>query len=183
MRAQKASLDPLTRATVTIAWVICLNKPFYPIYVWYLVGHGVSTSLGSLLAAPAYLAIPFLARRSPIAARAALPLVGAFDTLFETQLFGQASGTELFFGACIMLVAVSFRADEKWIQRGLAVVVFAVFFLSRHSGGPPYYGWSGADLAALSNLNIFAVACLMAFIAMRYAGIAIRAGPTNGNNL
>jgi hypothetical protein len=183
MKAPQASLDPHTQATVTIAWVICLNKPFYPIYVWYLVGHGVSTSLGSLLAAPFYLVIPFLARQSPTLARILLPVVGTVDTFFETRLFGQASGTELFFGACFMLVAVSFRAEEAWIQRGLAVIVFAVFLLSRHTGGPPFHGWSDADLAALFNLNVFAVACLMAFIAIRYAGVAIRADPTNGSNL
>ncbi|TNM63392.1 hypothetical protein [Aliirhizobium smilacinae] len=180
MSAQRSPLDPLTQATVTVAWVIFLNKPFYPLYVWYLVGHGFVASLGSLLAAPIFLAIPFLARRSPMMARAALPIVGTFDTVFETHLFGQGSGTELFFGACVMLVAVSFRTEEKWIQRGLAAFVFAVFLLSNHTGGSSFHGWSDADLAVLIDLNIFAVACLMAFIAMRYAGV--RAEPTSSKN-
>ena len=26
--------DPLTAASVTVAWVIIGNKPFYPFYVW-----------------------------------------------------------------------------------------------------------------------------------------------------
>ncbi len=182
MSLQRTPVDPLTQATVTIAWVICINKPFYPVYVWYLVGDGVGASLGSLLAAPVFLAIPFLARHSSIIARISLPIVGAFDTLFETRLFGQSSGTELFFGACIMLAAVSFRAEEKWIQRGVAALVFAVFLLSRHTGGPPLHGWSEADLVMLLDLNIFAVACLMAFIALRYAGLAIRVQPRSGEN-
>jgi len=180
MKAQRALLDSLTQATVTIAWVICLNKPFYPVYVWYLVGDGVVASLGSLLAAPAFLAIPFMARHSPIIARISLPIVGAFDTLLETQLFGQSSGTELFFGACIMLAAVSFHRQEKWIQRSVAALVFAVFLLSRHTGGPPLHGWSDADLSTLLNLNILAVACLMALIAMRYAGVATSPEPATG---
>ena len=62
-------LDPITQATVTIVWVIVLNKPFYPVYVWYLVGNGVAASLGTLLSAPLFLAIPFVARRSSLAAR------------------------------------------------------------------------------------------------------------------
>lgn len=182
MRAQRALLDPLTQATVTIAWVICLNKPFYPVYVWYLVGDGVVASLGSLLAAPVFLAIPFIARHSPVIARISLPIVGAFDTLFETRLFGKSSGTELFFGDCIMLAAVSFHSQEKWIQRSVAALVFAVFLLSRHTGGPPLHGWSDADLAIFLDLNVFAAACLMAFIAIRYAGVAKSADTTRRTN-
>jgi hypothetical protein len=177
MSDQQPPLDPLTQATVTVAWVIFLNKPFYPLYVWYLVGNGVAASLGTLIAAPLFLAIPFLARRAPLSARIALPLVGAVDTLFATKLFGQASGTALFFGACIMLVALSFRADEKWLQRGMAALVFAIFVLSHNFIGLPLHDWSAADLAILLDLNIFAVACLMAFIAIRYAGIADRTEP------
>lgn len=182
MNGYRISLDPLTQATVTIAWVICLNKPFYPVYVWYLVGDGFVASLGSLLAAPVFLAIPFMARHSPIIARISLPIVGAFDTLFETRLFGQSSGTELFFGACIMLVAVSFRTEEKWIQRGVAALVSAIFLLSYYTGGTSFHDWSNVDLAVLLNLNIFAAASLMALIAMRYAGVATGAEPATGDN-
>lgn len=162
--------DPLTQATVTVAWVIVLNKPFYPLYVWYLLGNGVIASFGTLLSAPFFLAIPLIARRFPLAARIALPLVGTFDTLFETKLFGQGSGTELFFTACIMLVALSFRAEEKWWQRGMTALVFAVFMFSRCFIGAPLYAWAASDLAILFNLNAFAVASLLAFISLRYAG-------------
>ncbi|WP_348531808.1 hypothetical protein [Rhizobium sp. 16-449-1b] len=107
MSEELEQLEPITQATVTVAWVIVFNKPFYPVYVWSLVGSGVTASFGTLLSAPLFLAITFLARRSPFAARIALPLIGTFDTLFETKLFGSASGTELYFAACIMLVALS----------------------------------------------------------------------------
>lgn len=169
--AARPAPDPLTQATVTIAWVIVLNKPFYPLYVWYLVGNGVAISLGSLVAAPFFLAIPFLARHSSLAARVALPLIGTLDTLFETKLFGSASGTELFFAACILLVALSFRANELWWQRGAAVFVFAIFVFSRNWIGLPFRIWDANDLSSLLNLNAFAVASLTTFIALRYAGI------------
>lgn len=169
--AERSALDPLTQATVTVAWVIVLNKPFYPLYVWYLVGDGVAASLGSLITAPFFLAIPYLARHSGLAARVALPLLGTLDTLFETKLFGSAAGTELFFAACILLVALSFRADESWWQRGAAVFVFAIFVISRNWIGMPLHIWDQSDLSTLLNLNAFAVASLTAFIALRYAGI------------
>ncbi|WP_430442369.1 hypothetical protein [Shinella sp.] len=171
-------LDPLTQATATIAWVVALNKPFYPVYVWYLVGNGVVASLGTLLSAPFFLAIPFIARRFPPAARIALPLVGIFDTLFETKLFGSGSGTELFFAACIMLVTLAFRPDEKWWQRALDALVFAVLMFSRSFIGPPLHVWADAELHTLFNLNAFAVASLMAFVALRYAGVERDREPT-----
>ncbi|MGV4792026.1 hypothetical protein [Rhizobium sp. F40D2] len=176
MNETRQSLDPLTRATVAVAWVIAANKPFYPVYVWYLVGNGVAASLGTLIAAPFFLAIPLLARRSPLAARIALPLVGTVDTLFETKLFGQSSGTELFFAACILLVSLSFREHEKWWQRGMTVLVFALFILSRRYVGSPLHIWADADLAVLFDLNAFAVASLMAFVTLRYAGVSRHSG-------
>lgn len=170
MSAASDTPDPLTRANVTIAWVIFANKPIYPLYVWYLVGNGVMASLGTLVAAPFFLAIPYAAGRSGPAARIMLPLIGAFDTLFETKLFGQGSGTQLFFAACIMLAAVSFHPDEKWWQRGVAIIVFATFALSRIYLGTPLHVWSSDDLGVLLNLNSFALACLTTFIALRFAG-------------
>lgn len=164
--------DPLTGAAATVTWVILLNKPIYPLYVWYLTGEGVLASLGTLVAIPFYLGILFLVGRSTLAARAALVLLGTADTLFETKLFGQGAGTELFFAACIMLVTALFEAKDVWWQRGLAVIVFAVFIVSRWSIGPPLRTWSDAGLTSLLHLNAFAVACLMAFIALRFAGIA-----------
>ncbi|MGQ3294457.1 MAG: hypothetical protein ACT6U0_19885, partial [Shinella sp.] len=158
-----------------------LNKPFYPLYVWYLVGDGVSAALGSLVAAPFFLAIPFLAPRSSLAARVALPLVGTLDTLFETKLFGPASGTELFLAACILLVALSFRADELWWQRGAAVFVFVIFVFSRNWIGMPLHAWKGSGLSILLNLNAFAVASLTTFIALRFAGIVRSGEPDPGN--
>lgn len=169
--ATSTPLDARTRMTVTVAWVIVMNKPFYPIYVWYLVGNGVMASVATLVSVPFFLAIPLFARRFPLCARTALPLVGTVDTLFETKLFGQGSGTELFFAACMMLVALSFRPEEKWLQRGVAVFVFAAFAFSRNFIGLPLHAWTEFDLKILLDLNAFAVASLMAFIALNSAGI------------
>jgi hypothetical protein len=170
----KAPLDPLTQATVTVAWVILLNKPFYPFYVWWLVGSGVQASLGTLASVPFFLLIIYLGPRNPLAARIALPLVGAVDTLFETKLFGYGSGTELFLAPCIMLVALSFHAEEKWWQRGMAALLFVVFLAAHGRLGAALHEWTPGELAILFNVNVFAVASLMAFVAIRYAGIPRR---------
>lgn len=161
-------LDPLTSASVTIAWVIFGNKPFYPLYVWWLTGSGVAMSCWSMAAAPVFLLIALGARRYPLAARIGVPLTGTLDTLFETKLFGYGSGTELFLAPCVMLAAISFYAEEKWWQRGLAAFVFACFAAAHGRLGAALHVWSDRDLAALFDLNAFAVASLMAFVALRW---------------
>jgi len=171
---EKASLDPLTQATVTVAWVILLNKPFYPLYVWWLVGSGVEASLGTLASVPFFLLIIYFGPRIALAARVALPMVGAVDTLFETKLFGHGSGTELFLAPCIMLVALAFHAEEKWWQRGMAAALLVLFFAAHGKLGAALHEWSPSELATLFNINVFAVASLMAFVAIRYAGIPRR---------
>jgi hypothetical protein len=163
--------DELTRASVTVAWVIVANKPFYPVYVWWLVGSGTQASLGTLVSVPFFLLVPFLARRAPLWARVALPLVGTVDTLFETKLFGYASGTELFLAPCMMLVALSFRPTEAWWQRGSAALVFVAFVVAHGRLGEPLHVWGAEELSTLFSINAFAVASLMAFVAIRYAGV------------
>jgi len=169
--AKDGTMDALTAASVTVAWVIVANKPFYPPTIWWVVGNGVEAACWSVLSMPFFLAIPFIAKKSPFAARLALPVIGTVDTVLETKLFGTQSGTELFFAACIMLVALSFRAGEKLWQIGLTGFVFASFLVTRYLIGDALHIWSPQDLAKLFNLNAFAVACLTAFIALRYSGI------------
>lgn len=167
----RSNPDALTQATITVAWVIALNKPFYPLYVWYLAGDGVAASFGTVIAAPFFAALPWLARRNAFAARLGLPLVGLVDTVFAGKLFGQASGTELFLAPCLLLVALSFTAAEKWWQRGMAILCFLAFAVFHGRVGAPLYVWDAVDTQALFTLNAFSVASLMTFIALRYAGI------------
>jgi hypothetical protein len=170
MEAPSREIDALTRATVAVAWLIVANKPFYPLYVWYLAGDAVQVALGAAISLPFFAAIPFLARRSAHAARIALPVIGTCDTFLETRLLGQVSGTELFFAACIMLAALSFHPNERWSQRAVVAFVAMGFILSRalSPGSPPAF--TDAYLTVLLHLNIFAVAGLMVFVAMRYGG-------------
>jgi hypothetical protein len=158
----------LTQASVTVAWVILLNKPVYPLYVWWLVGEGTLTSCLTMLGAPLFALVIWLSRRNGLHARIALPIVGAVDTIAETYLFGAASGTELFLVACMMIIALSFRQSEALIKRGLAIALFVIFFVVHGRIGGPLYPWTEEQIATLRNINIFAVAGLTAFLALRY---------------
>jgi hypothetical protein len=168
----KHPIDELTKATVTVAWVIILNKPFYPLYVWWLIGSGATISTVTLVSLPFFLAIPFVAARSSLAARIALPFVGTIDTVLDSAVFGKSSATLLFLAPCMALSMVSFRPDEKSWQRGLVCFVFLLFVISWWQIGSPAFPWSREETSTLVTINVFSVASLMAFIGIRYSGIA-----------
>ncbi|WP_307233011.1 hypothetical protein [Pararhizobium capsulatum] len=149
MTDTREPVDPLTQATMTVVWVIIANKPFYPVYVWWLVGTGVATSAATLISLPFFLAIPLIHRRSNFAARLALPLVGTVDTVFETIIFGQASATLLFLAPCMALAALSFEASEKWPQRGVICFIFGCFVVGWFLIDGAGFSWSAAELATL----------------------------------
>jgi hypothetical protein len=174
---KRPALDPRTGATVTIAWVIIANKPFYPFYVWWLIGDGVGTSAITLAAIPFFLAIPLTARKSPFSARLALPLIGTADTVCESILFGRGSATLLFLAPCMALALVSFYPVEKWWQRGVACIIFICFAICWRRLDDSAFPWTGDQIATLLSVNVFAVASLMTFIGVRYAGTSYENTP------
>lgn len=162
--------DDRTEAIIALSWLIVLNKPFYPLYVWYLTGEGVLWSCLSTVAMPAYLAIAMLARRNSRAARIAFPIVALADTLAETKLFGAASATELFLAPAALITALAFRPSEARIPRVLSVSLYVALIALHGRLGEPLYHWSDTNLAHLRELNIFAVASLTVFTIWRFSG-------------
>ena len=168
--------DTLTSASVTTAWVVVANKPFYPVYVWWLTGlDAARASLWTLAAWPLFAALPWLARRSPLGARAGLPLVGAADSTFATYMFGEGSGVEAFLVPCAMLAALSFRAEEARISWALTSLVFLAFAALRYAApagvsplpaGLPLVGAADSAFATYmfgegSGVESFLVPCAM----------------------
>jgi hypothetical protein len=169
-RPSSSRPDPLASAGAAVAWVILANKPLYPVTIWWFVGGGIDASLATLIAAPLYAAVPFLAQKAPLGARVATPAIGLVDTLLATKVFGPGSGTELFLFACGLLAALSFRPHEVWWSRGLIGLIFAAFVAMRLGGGAALYPLPPDQLGRLLGLNIFSAASLFAFIALRFAG-------------
>lgn len=167
-RTGSAALDPLTSAAMAIAVVVALNKPFYPLYVWYLAGSGLTASLYSLMSFPLFAALPFLARKNPLAARIGLVVVGTIDTLVITRFMGEATGTWLFALPCLTLAAVSFYDDEKWISRGLIAAGFLAVVIMHGRYGAPVDVITPEDIDTLFTLNVVGAASLAAFIGLRY---------------
>ena len=162
--------DPLASASAAVAWIVVANKPLYPVAIWWFVGAGFEASLATLIAAPLYAAVPFVAPRAPLAARVATPAIGLADTLLATKVFGPGSGTELFLFACGLLAALSFRPREAWWTRGLIGLISAAFVAMRFGGGAALYPLPPDALGRLLDLNIFSAVSLFAFIGLRFAG-------------
>ncbi len=162
--------DARAAASVSIATLLLINKPVYPLYVWALMGADAATrSLATLALAPLYAAIPLVARRSGFWARVALPLAGLADTIYATKLMGPATGTEAFFPACLLLAIVCFSAAEARISRAFVIAVFAAFVVLRGGAGAPLQAWAADEASTLFTLNLYGGACLAAFIGLRFA--------------
>lgn len=169
-RDEAGEREPLAAASVTIAWAVLLNKPFYPLYVWGLVGAPAAmASRVTLFAAPAFAALPWLARRKGFAARMALPLVGIADTLLATTSLGRDTGAAFFLFPCLMLAALVFRTREVWTARAIALLAFLAFAaIEWFVRGNPL-ALTSEQATRWSNLNFYSVIALSAFIALRFS--------------
>lgn len=168
-RSEPRAHDPLTSACMSVSTVIALNKPIYPLYVWWLAPDALKASIWTVVSFPIWVALPFLARRNPYAARVALVAVGAVDTASIGMALGDGTGAWLFLFAALMLAAMSFEAAEVWTKRIAICAVFVLFVLSY---GRFPVGLAGAfspeSVATLFKLNAFGAAALLAFIGLRY---------------
>lgn len=160
--------DPLTSASTTVAIVVALNKPVYPLYVWYLAPDAFKASLVTTISMVFYAALPLIARRSGLAARAGLVAVGRLDTLLIRVFMGGPTGAFLFFPACLMLAAVSFHDDEVRISRALIAVVFCLSAGALFWTPDPVMPVSSQDAATLFSLNATGALALMAFTGLRF---------------
>lgn len=160
-----AAADPATAAACFIALLLGSNGPFYPLYVVALVGWQQGR-LGflTLFATPLFLAIPLLARRAPVAARAGLWLVGTLNTVWCMKLFGPASGVEAFLLPCIVLAALLPPGWQRLAGAGLPLLPLlapASWF------GAPIMALSAGQAASLAWMNRVSAACLLAVLALQ----------------
>lgn len=163
--------DPLTAKSSLIAFVIASNGPFYPLYIYLLIGWAAWPTGLTMLASPVFMLLPALSRRNSLAGRLALPLVGTVNTVWCTKLLGMASGVELFLLPCISLAALSFTVNERRIAWAVLALPFAFYLWQNHGGGigGPLLSFTNAQNEAIRSLNIASVGTLTAFLGLVYA--------------
>jgi hypothetical protein len=165
--------DPLVATTNLIALVLGYNTPLYPLYLLWVTGRGgLPWSLLTLCSCPFFLAVPAVSRRSPLAARIMLPIVGTLNTVFCTWLLGQATGTELFLIPSITLAALLFRPNERVAMACAAAPAILAFFLAGHYGISPLH-YDTAQSHAIMRLNAGSVGTLSIFIGLVFAKLLV----------
>ena len=167
-QAEDRNFEPLCAAAGSVALLLALNKPVYPLYVWFLAGSAFQLSLLTAVSMPAYLAVWYLARcRRSFSARLGMVVAGTADAIIIALVLGRDSGALLFLFPAIMLAGQLFYVGEKWFSRVLIGLGFvALVALYEFSGGPLELV-DALDLTRLYTLNISGAAALAAFIALR----------------
>jgi hypothetical protein len=167
--------DPRVAANNAIAVMVGANGPLYPIYVWLLVGKAFWPSLLTLLSTPLFCLVPVVARRSSLAGRAMLPIVGIANTLVCIKALGEPSGVALFLLPCILIPALTMRARERVLQLILVSLPSAIYLLGKGHYGAPLYPYSAQQYAGLASLNTTSVMGFSGFLGLIFAGVLARA--------
>lgn len=160
--------EPETRIANKVALVVGGNGPLYPLYLYWLTPEIGRGALLTMLAAPLFLAVPLIARRSALAGRIALILTGLANVVWSTALLGPASGVALFVLPCLAL------ASTAWRNRVVLLVLLGLGFAAQQATirwpWPALTGLSPQRQADLLAMNATSVAALIAFLVLTVAG-------------
>ncbi|MBC7585353.1 MAG: hypothetical protein H7316_16540 [Tardiphaga sp.] len=168
LQAYRENPDPLAQLANTIALVIAGNQPFYPLYLYAIVGQAAWPSWLTLLTFPLFAVIPAVARRNPLAGRLMLPVVGVANTVLAVKLVGLATAVELFLLPCVLLSTILFRQTEKRAMAAALACPFAAYFMLDAAVGSPLATYSAAEYRSIINMHVFSVASLFALIGFAF---------------
>ncbi|MCO6185264.1 hypothetical protein [Rhizobium sp. L1K21] len=161
--------DTLVASATSVAWIIALNKPVYPAYVWFLAEDYFRVSLLTALSLPLFAALPFIARKSGFAARAGIVAIGMIDTTFISFALGFETGAWMFLLPCFMLAHGLFYEHEKWPARIAAAFGYVAFLMIFYLKDYAIAGEIPVEqTTALFAVNAVGAASLAAFIVLRF---------------
>lgn len=166
--------DPMVAACNLIALVVASNQPFYPLYVYLAVSEHIWPTFLTFLSTPFFLAVPALARRSPTAGRALLPLAGIANTVLSVKLFGPSSGVEIFLIPCSLIAATFFSATERLTTIILIGLAMLVYLGLDGAHGSPLHLYSASEYRTFVRLNAMSAGTLTVFIGLVASGMASR---------
>jgi hypothetical protein len=162
--------DPLTYALNKVAMVLAGNTPFYPLYLWVVLGHDAAPSiLLTLCSFPFWAIVPAIARRNGLAGRLTLIVVGVLNTVWCSAVLGFESGTALFLIPCILLGTLGFHQRERILSLVMAGLPFLAYGYLRFGPDVAFAHYGNAEYSSLIRLNGFSVACLIGFLGIAFA--------------
>ena len=166
-----ANPDPLAKVAGTVAMVVASNQPFYPLYLYAIVGHLAWPAWFTLLSTPFFLAVPAIAKRHSLAGRAMLPITGVANTVLCIKLIGLKTAVELFLFPCILLAAILFRPTERVITAPVLALPFATYWFLDSRVGAPIQVFDADSYGSIIAMHAVSVASLTALIGILFASI------------
>lgn len=156
----------LTQASNKIALLLAGNTPFYPLYLYWILGRtGLPWLLFSAASLPFFCATFWIARLGGLHSRVWLCLVAIANSFYVTWLLGEASGAALFLLPCISLAVLSFVGDEFLPMAVLAALPFVIFYFLHGNFPPPPAIYTAKAYRSLTTLNEASVASVTAALA------------------
>ena len=158
-----ANDDPLAAIANTGAFLVWSNQPFYPLYVWFLVGSDAWPSFLTWLSTPFFVAVARLGRTHPLGGRVLFVIAGVLNTLLSVKAFGPDTLVGWFLLPCFIIAATFFRVREWPVAFGLCVATALAALLVPHLGAPLHL-YTAAQARSLSHLNLWSVGVLSAYL-------------------
>lgn len=162
------SEDVLTQASGKVAFVLAMNTPFYPLYLYFCLGRaGLPWLWFSAVSLPFFVAALVIARWNGRAGRIWLCLVATVNSTYVTWLLGEASGTALFLLPCTALAILSFGREEWRVRVVLAVLPGALFLLlhGRFPAPPAVYAQAGYHaLQRMNEISVISISFVLAYV-------------------
>jgi hypothetical protein len=180
LRAYMASDDPRVSASNTIAMVLAWNQPYYPLYLWWIVGRDAWIGIPDAFSGLLFFAIPAIASRSALLGRVALVVFSVANVVFVSLMLGAAAGVQLLYLPCGMLAAILFGWRERFVMLAMTALPLVVWLLTRGRLDIPPIRFSAEAYASLFTLNAVSSGLLMVFFGWLLAGIDKRLHATGG---
>jgi hypothetical protein len=161
--------DPRAALANLVALLIVSNQPFYPFYVYWLVGPPAWVTLVTFLSTPFFFAVPLIARRNALAGRVLLCVTGTLNTVLCVWAIGETSGVAMFYLPCILLGVLLFRKSELVAMAACAGLPMLAFLLLNHKFGAPLHVFSAEQYGSLVTLHAVSVGSLIAFVGYKFS--------------
>jgi hypothetical protein len=171
LRAYIASDDPHVSAANTVAMVLAWNQPYYPLYLWWIVGHDAWVGIPDAFSGVLFFAIPAIARRSSLLGRVCLIALATANVTFCSAILGEAAGIQLLYLPCGMLAAILFAWRERIVMLAMTALPLAAWLLTRTRLDIPPVRFSQQANGSLFTLNAVSAGLLMVFFGWLLAGI------------
>jgi hypothetical protein len=172
LKAYAADANPHVAAANTIALMLAWNQPFYPLYLYWIVGRDAWTGIPDAFSAVLFAVVPAVCRRAPLAGRVFLVAISALNVAFCSAMLGEDAGVQLLYLPCGMLAAMLFSWRERWIMAPMATLPLVLWLLTRGRLDTPPVRFSAEAYGTLFRLNAVSAGLLMVFFGWLLAGIA-----------